>query len=122
MLHVHLKSTSCDKKTTPNVHRKDCKIQDKAVSGYSLSQKDLNSRNAYRSHCRIHFKKSLQFHKALLYFSQPQVSCVDCRGNMSCLLLREKEKVHHILGTNTSFIHHHYPTCLLSRYFCTKRF
>lgn len=53
MLHVHLKSTSCDKKTTPNVHRKDCKIQDKA----------------------------------------PQVSCVDCRGNMSCLLLREKEKI-----------------------------
>ncbi|XP_077087035.1 uncharacterized protein LOC143738851 [Siphateles boraxobius] len=29
MLHVILRSTSCDK-TTQNIHRKDCKIQDKA--------------------------------------------------------------------------------------------
>ncbi|XDV32785.1 hypothetical protein PO909_003508, partial [Leuciscus waleckii] len=53
MLHVILKPTSCDK-TTPSVHREDCKIQDKAI---------------------------------------PQVSCVDCRGSMSCLLLRETSKI-----------------------------
>ncbi|CAM4591214.1 unnamed protein product [Leuciscus chuanchicus] len=53
MLHVILKSTSCDK-TTPSVHREDCKIQDKP---------------------------------------RPQVSCVDCRGSMSCLLLRETKKI-----------------------------
>ncbi|XP_056095515.1 cystatin-like protein [Rhinichthys klamathensis goyatoka] len=53
MFHVILKSTSCDK-TTPSVHRKDCKIQDMA---------------------------------------RPQVSCVDCRGNMTCSLLKEKEKI-----------------------------
>ncbi|XP_051735155.1 cystatin-like protein isoform X4 [Ctenopharyngodon idella] len=59
MLNVLLKPTTCDK-TIPFVHRKDCKIQNKAT---------------------------------------PQVSCVECRGEMSCLLLREQEKVHHILVT-----------------------
>ncbi|CAM4591205.1 unnamed protein product [Leuciscus chuanchicus] len=58
MDHVILKPTLCDK-TTPNVHRKDCKIQDKAI---------------------------------------PQVSCVDCDGSMSCLRLREKDKIKETLS------------------------
>ncbi|XP_051735138.1 cystatin-like protein isoform X2 [Ctenopharyngodon idella] len=53
MLNVLLKPTTCDK-TIPFVHRKDCKIQNKAT---------------------------------------PQVSCVECRGEMSCFLLREQEKI-----------------------------
>ncbi|KAK9979273.1 hypothetical protein ABG768_012711 [Culter alburnus] len=53
MLNVLLKPTICDR-TEPFVHRKDCKIQNKAT---------------------------------------PQVSCIDCRGEMTCFLLREQEKI-----------------------------
>ncbi|XP_039534169.1 cystatin-like protein isoform X1 [Pimephales promelas] len=53
MLHVILKSTSCNK-MTKSTHQKDCIIQDDA---------------------------------------KPQVSCVSCREEMSCSLLKEKEKI-----------------------------
>ncbi|KAK9979275.1 hypothetical protein ABG768_012713 [Culter alburnus] len=53
MFNVLLKPTTCDR-TEPFVHRKECKIQNKA---------------------------------------KPQVSCVDCRGEMTCFLLREQEKI-----------------------------
>ncbi|XP_048018987.1 cystatin-like protein isoform X1 [Megalobrama amblycephala] len=53
MLNVLLKPTTCVK-TKSFVHRKDCKIQNKAT---------------------------------------PQVSCVECRGEMTCFLLREQGKI-----------------------------
>ncbi|XP_051735209.1 cystatin-like protein [Ctenopharyngodon idella] len=62
MVNVLLKPTTCDK-TIPFVHRKDCKIQNKAT---------------------------------------PQVSCVECRGEMSCFLLREQKKIKQTLSECSS--------------------
>lgn len=88
MVHVLLTSTTCDK--TIIGHRKDCEVSKlnkvRAGSHYNivLVQKPLQN-----------LPEADSLTQLSLCLSQPSVSCVACRDEINCALLRETGKVWH---------------------------
>lgn len=117
MLHVLLRSTSCDK-TKPSVHREECKIQDKArVSLYSL--RILIVKMPIGVIVEYILKKLTVSHSSIVFFSASSFLCWLWWIHVLFTSQRKRQgtsHISHILGTKT-FIHHHEPTYLLYKIF-----
>ncbi|ROL41592.1 hypothetical protein DPX16_22637 [Anabarilius grahami] len=69
-------------------------VGDKEYHQLNQYETDIIDRAIEEANERYGRTKHLDFTSII---SEPRVSCVDCRGKMSCLPLREKTKVRHIL-------------------------